>query len=233
MDFEKFKREVKFKKKSILFISVFMIIIFTISITYVIKIEDDGIVIVPGKNETETNSFTGNNTEKEIEEKIEQIKIYVVGAVKNPGVVSVERGSILDTVIKAAGGFTEDAAIDKINLVYELFENVMIRIKTNKEVDAEQEEYTNRHTSQGIEVIREIDNSIVIGGGSQTNIKIDINRATLEQLKTLPGIGDSTAANIITYRQRNGNFRRIEDIKNVSGIGDKKFEDIRELITVN
>lgn len=67
---------------------------------------------------------------------------------------------------------------------------------------------------------------------STKNAKVNINTATQAQLETLSGIGPSTATKIIAYRQENGKFKKIEDIKNVSGIGDSKFEKIKDYITV-
>lgn len=83
------------------------------------------------------------------------------------------------------------------------------------------EEYINDEA--GIQVIQNDNN--------KTN-KININKATSEELSTLPGIGESTAMKIINYRQENGKFNAIEDIKNVPGIGDAKFESLKELISV-
>ena len=77
-----------------------------------------------------------------------------------------------------------------------------------------------------------IKDDIVSKDTTNNSAKININTATIEELDTLPGVGEATANKILNHRKENGNFKSIEEIKNVNGIGDKKFENIRELISV-
>ena len=77
-----------------------------------------------------------------------------------------------------------------------------------------------------------IRDSIEANSKSESN-KININLATIKELEDLPGVGEATANKIVRYRDENGNFKSIEEIKNVNGIGDKKYEDLKELISIN
>lgn len=141
----------------------------------------------------------------------EIIYIYVdiKGAVAYPGVYKLEKASRLFQVVNLAGGLKEDADSNAINLSMILSDQDVIYVPFIGE------EYPN--------IIDQIDNDV---GGV-----ININTATIEQLQQLPGIGPSTAQKIIDYRNENGSFQSIEDIMNVSGIGESTFENIKESIT--
>ncbi|MBT9130789.1 MAG: ComE operon protein 1 [candidate division WS2 bacterium] len=136
-----------------------------------------------------------------------EIVVSLAGAVNNPGVYTLKAGDRLYQVIELAGGFTEEAATENVNLARLLIDEDHIYIPKKGEV-------TDNPSSP------------TTGG------KININTATQVSLETLPGIGPALASRIISYRQTNGPFKTIEEIKEVSGIGDKRFEDIKDLITV-
>ena len=176
---------------------------------------EDGIV---------TNEST--NTVEEVEE--EMIIVHVSGEVKEPGIVKLKEGERIADAIEKAGGATDDADLSKLNLAYVLEDGVKVRIpKKNEEENAG--EYVSEES--GEEVIQE--GSVEAEENTQTTSKVvNINKANQEELMTLPGIGESTAQKIIDYRKENGNFQTIEDIKNVSGIGDSKFNQIKSLIKV-
>ena len=176
---------------------------------------EDGIV---------TNEST--NTVEEVEE--EMIIVHVSGEVKEPGIVKLKEGERIADAIEKAGGATDDADLSKLNLAYVLEDGVKVRIpKKNEGENAG--EYVSEES--GEEVIQE--GSIEAEETTQTTNKVvNINRANQEELMTLPGIGEATAQKIIDYRKENGNFQTIEDIKNVSGIGDSKFNQIKSLIKV-
>ena len=133
---------------------------------------------------------------------------------------------------KRHGGVKEDAYIEDINLAYKLEDGMKIYIPTKQEKDSnnimeipkteETEKYVT--SSSGVSTKEETEKN--------EKQKININTATQTQLETLPGIGPSTAIKIITYRKEKGKFKTIEDIKEVNGIGDSKFEKIKDYITV-
>lgn len=145
-----------------------------------------------------------------------EISVYVVGAVRNPGVFTLPKGSLIEHAVQAAGGFTEDSDREAVNLVYVINTNTMIRIPTKEDTD--------KNWLPGTETEN--------GENPSTQSKVNINTAGLSQLCTLPGIGESTAQKIISYREKNGAFRSPEDIKNVSGIKDARYETIKDMICV-
>ena len=123
------------------------------------------------------------------------------GEVMYPGIYKVEVGSLIVDVINLAGGITDEANIDNINLVSSIDTNIKLIIPSN---------------------------NIEIGESKLVNL----NTASLQQLTTLPKIGESKAKAIIEYREKTGGFKTIEEIKNISGIGESLYEAIKEYITV-
>lgn len=154
-----------------------------------------------------------NKIENDSEIKKEKIKVHIAGSVVNEGIIELEEGDRIADAIKEAGGTTADANLNKINLAYKLQDGQKIYIPNQNEEDEQN------------------DNEDIITNINETN-KININTATQTELEALPGIGPSTAIKIINYRNTNGKFKKIEDIKNVPGIGEAKFQNIEEQITV-
>ncbi|MFO7154312.1 MAG: helix-hairpin-helix domain-containing protein [Caldicoprobacter oshimai] len=146
---------------------------------------------------------------------LKKIKVYIVGAVRYPGVIEVEEGSRLIDVLELAGGATEEADLEKVNLALRVQDEGMYKIPKIGEELLEQNPAVSGTTSE------------------QGQQKVNINTADEATLDTLPGIGPSKAKRIIEYREQNGPFKSVEEIKNVSGIGDKTFEQLKDLITVN
>ncbi|HER23602.1 MAG TPA: hypothetical protein ENO17_00830 [Candidatus Atribacteria bacterium] len=149
--------------------------------------------------------------------------IHVAGAVKNPGVYQLKPTDRIIDAVKIAGGATEKANLDLINLAALLKDGqkIIIPYKTYSEA--------------GEEIKANINNPVVSAYSSSplSNLpKININTANAVMLQTLSGIGPVLSEKIIEYRNQNGLFGVIEDIKNVSGIGEKKFEGIKDLICV-
>jgi len=142
-----------------------------------------------------------------------KIGVYVVGAVLNPGVYFLPQGSRVADALEAAGGATEEADLVRVNLA--------------KRVYDEEEIYVPRLGEENPPLLSPLGSS-----GGQAGGKININTATAAELETLPGIGPVLAQRIVDYRKANGPFATIEDIKNVSGIGEGIFEEIKELIFV-
>lgn len=139
------------------------------------------------------------------------VYVHVAGAVNEPGLYAMDDGARLQDAIEAAGGFADDAQQESVNLARAVADGEQI-VVTRKSEAAEAA-------------------PAVSSGGAATG-KVNINTADAAALTTLDGVGDATAAKIIAYREANGPFKRIEDIKEVSGIGDKKFEGMKDSITV-
>jgi competence protein ComEA len=148
-----------------------------------------------------------------------EIMVYITGAVKNPGVYSLLEGQRLMDAIEKAGGFLSDADLLSVNLAKRLNDEDAYYIPRINEVD---ETGQNVHSSKG-----NFAGTLLFDDG-----KININTADVKELETLPGIGPQTAKKIIDYRNENGPFMSIEEIKNVSGIGEAKFENMKEKIKV-
>ena len=140
----------------------------------------------------------------------------------------LKEGSRIIDVLDMAGGALEDADLNLLNLAEKIFDEQKIYIpKIGEEIDKSQIKVENR--DDGELKVHTANNSVK----NSTNNLININTASLDQLQSLPGIGAVIAQNIIDYRNSQGPFRSIEEIKNVSRIGDKTFEKIKDKITVN
>lgn len=169
-----------------------------------------------------------NNIEQE-QEKIEnKIKVHVAGYVEEEGMVELAEGARIADALEAAGGATLEADLSRVNLAYVLQDGQKIYIPSILEVEEEEEEE---------EYITEESGGVILEEGeeeknNEAEGKVNINTATQTELETLNGIGPSTASKIIEYRKQNGNFQSIEEIQNVSGIGDSKYESIKDDICV-
>lgn len=187
---------------------------------------------------TETKEEVVEEVEETKEEETEEItyKVDIKGSVKKPGVYEVKENTRVTDVIQLAGGLLKDANTDTINLSKKVTDEMVIIIYSNDEIT----EYKNTNTSKYESVTvtctcPDTSNDACIEKQEETKTntttKININTATKEELTTLSGIGESKAEAIIEYRTETP-FQTIEDIKNVSGIGDSAFEKIKDLITV-
>ena len=161
-------------------------------------------------------------------ETVRLISVYICGEVRNPGIYEAPQGAMLNDIIEDAGGLTENASVNNINLVYQITGNMSIYIPSEDEI---------KNGFTGGDIIRQ-DGVYVWGnssGGSSdpggSTLMVNINTAALDELKSLPGIGEVTAQAIIDYRNTTP-FSAIEDIKNVTGIGDSKFNRIKDYICV-
>lgn len=150
----------------------------------------------------------------------EQVVVFVSGAVAAPGVYSLAQGSRVQDAVKAAGGFSEGAATDSMNLARVLQDGEQVDVITQEEADAG----TVPAGSQGA--------GTTSAGKGQAAALVDINAADASQLETLPGIGPSTAQKIVADRESNGPFPTKEDLMRVSGIGEKKYDSLKDLICV-
>lgn len=177
------------------------------------ELEENGI------EKIEKGAEAGEETinEKLVEEEAVPTTLFIdiKGAVKHPGVYEITTGKRVIDAVDEAGGFNEEADSNSVNLAQLLTDQMVIYVaKVGEEINDVGE------------------NILEQGEETQAGQVININRAELSELIELNGIGDAKAGNIITYREENGNFESIEEIKEVSGIGDKIFEGIKEEITV-
>jgi len=167
-----------------------------------------------------------NITTKKITTEKESFYVDVKGNVKNPGVYKFEENERVKDAIEKAGGLTKNANTNNINLSQKLHNEMVIYVYSNNDIK-NNNKILDCNTICETNVI-EINNCI-----EDTNNKlININTATIEELLTLTGIGESKAKNIIEYRETNGNFKTIDELKNISGIGESLFDNIKDKITI-
>ena len=161
----------------------------------------------------------GNEEQEDGEEK-ENAEIYVDvgGAVVHPGVVNIAEGSRVFEAVQAAGGTTSEAETKYINMASECTDGQKLYIPTAEEAEKAAE------NGESAELFS-TDFSDGDPAGTERE-KVNVNTATSEELQTLDGIGPSMAQRIIEYRQANGNFKAVEDLTNVSGIGEKTLEKL-------
>ena len=208
------------KQKIVLIIIISIITLGVAYYTYIMKTNDE-FNVEEQSLEVEKDTEEENN---EVKEEKSKIIIHVSGAVVNEGIVELEEKARVADAIEAAGGVTEDAYMRNINLASLLEDGMKVYIPTKEEVMQKEE------NSDYI-----IGSNNIIGNNnveSKKSGKVNINTATKEELDTLPGVGELTANKIISYREENGKFKSIEEIKEVSGIGDSKFEQIKDLIEI-
>lgn len=173
-------------------------------------------------SENTTKNIQTENTKEMAENSNNQIIIHITGAVKKTGILKLNKGSRIADAIEKAGGNKEDANLDEVNLAYVLEDGQKIYIPSKK--DNTKKEY----------VTSESGNNVIAENATSKkgeNKKVNINTATQSELENLPGVGESIASKIIEYREQNGKFGKIEDLQNVKGIGDAKFNNIKEHVT--
>jgi len=190
-------------------------------------------IIVKNDNSLE---LTKNN-EMEQEEIINVCTVDIKGAIKNPGVYLTECSNNINDVIILAGGLLENSDTSVINLAKKITDEMVIIIYTKEEVKNSNIVDTVVKTIEKECICPNIQNDGCINEEITSNINqnnnslININNASLEELLTLPGIGESKAKAIIKYREEQGKFNIIDEILNVDGIGSKLYEEIKAYIT--
>lgn len=220
------------EKKKIGILSILVVVLIICGFTYIrsgfkeLKKNDTESIFVDAEidndlaKEEDSKSSNGKK-ESTIQLKEKNIVVEIKGEVKKPDVYTLDEESIVKDLIDMAGGITEEANLSNINRAKKLQNHELIYISNineahiNGTIDSELNGITNSTVNQG-----------------SSNGKININYATLEQLKELNGIGEAKAKKIIEYREKNGGFKSLEDMKNVDGIGEKMFEKIKEQIEI-
>ena len=226
------------EKYKIILIFLFFLFVILISFLFYYYKKDDII---------EEISYFEQEENYEEEAILEKIKVDIKGQIKSPGVYELDRESRVIDVIDMAGGFTEHYNAKYLNLSKKIEDQMVIIVYSNDEIKTfeNNEKETDFFETKCdcpdnindacIEdgLTEGIYNSQMDDGTSQENtLKVSINTATLEELMTLTGIGQSKAEAIIEYREQNGKFEFIEDILNVSGIGESVYSKIKDNIKV-
>lgn len=170
--------------------------------------------------QTEVTTVSKDSTDKkedknQKEEVVEQdlITVDVKGAVKSPGIYDLPVGSRINDAVQKAGGLIDNADSKSINLAQKISDEALVYVPTKEEV-ANQESYSN-------------------ATGNKESKKVNLNKASLEELKQVKGLGAKRAQDIIDHRETNGKFKSVDELKKVSGIGAKTIEKLKEYVTVD
>lgn len=191
--------------------------------------------VMSNKKEKKDEVIVEKSLEKKEVEKEELLQVDIKGEIINPGIYELDNDSRVIDVINKAGGLTENANTSVINLSKKITDEMVIIIYSNEEVN--DFKTTKEIEEQVIEKCIQKDENSLINDAciendkNEVTGKININTASLEELMKLPGVGESKAKSIIEYRETKSKFNTIEDIKNVNGIGDNLFAQIKENIT--
>ena len=235
----------KYIRKNIKIITIILILLLTIGLI-ILKIylnnksskEETPLEIVEEQKEKEESD------EQEEQPQQELVYVDIKGAVKTPGVYEIENNKKVIDVINLAGGLLDNADTSLINLSKQVTNEMVIIIYTKEEIKNSKKDNT------VIKVIDKECNCPKITNDSciennkddkdkndettleETSSKVNINKASLEELLAISGIGENKAKAIIDYRKEKGKFNNIEEIKQVSGIGEALYEKIKEHITI-
>ena len=159
-----------------------------------------------------------SSTEKEVkEEPVEQdlITVDVKGAVKSPGIYDLPVGSRVNDAVQKAGGLTEQADSKSLNLAQKVSDEALVY------VPAKGEEVASEETGSGAP------------SSTSKDKKVNLNKASMEELKQVKGLGGKRAQDIIDHRESNGKFKSVDELKKVSGIGAKTIEKLKDYVTVD
>ena len=176
------------------------------------------------ENSSFSNSNEANKSEKDVE--VKEITVYISGQVAKEGVVTLSSDKRLADAVEKLGGLTKNADTNNINLAMKLEDEKHYIIPKEGEV------IQNNSDSTQVTSNKDNNSSNNATQSDSQGSKININTADLKELDDIPGVGEATANKILSYRDENGEFKSIEEIKNVNGIGDKKFENMKDLICV-
>ncbi|HFU3725048.1 TPA: helix-hairpin-helix domain-containing protein [Streptococcus suis] len=180
------------------------------------KSDQTGLTDFPQTEQTSNSSELVEETSTEVSEKPSQLVVDVKGAVAKPGLYTLAAGARVNDAVDAAGGLTSQADPKSINLAQKLSDEAVVYVASKDE---------------NISVVASTTASSAMSQEGNES-KVNLNTATEADLQTISGIGAKRAADIIAYREANGDFKSVDDLNNVSGIGDKTMESIRPYVTV-
>ena len=241
---EKFKKIItKIKKidKDYVIIGVIVIAVIIFMIINLGKIKEfenkdnDKIINVESSINTDNDKNEENKEQKDDNGKEQIVNgggifVHIDGYINNPGVYEIKENDRIKTLIDKAGGFKEGYSIKNINLAAKLSDGDKIYIPSVSEEKVSENNNNNNINSSGKgQNVKTDRNNVSV---MKNNSKININTANISELKQITGIGESTANKIIDYRENVGKFKKIEDIKEVKGIGDAKYESLKNKITI-
>ncbi len=177
---------------------------------------------IPTQGPTEESTFSATAYDS-----VPSVFVHVCGEVNLPGVYELPEGSRVNAAVESAGGFTDKADRAYLNLARVIEDGERIYVPSKKET--EKLSYEENISGTGLEMSTE---AAAVSGENKGLTTININTATIDELTELPGIGESRAKDIISYRTNVSRFEKPEDIKNVSGIGEKMYERMKDYIRV-
>ncbi|HEM3696111.1 TPA: helix-hairpin-helix domain-containing protein [Streptococcus suis] len=180
------------------------------------KSDQTGLTDFPQLEQTSSSSESVEETSTEASKELSQLVVDVKGAVAKPGLYTLAAGARVNDAVKAAGGLTSQADAKSINLAQKLSDEAVVYVASKDE---------------NISVVASTAASSAMSQEGNES-KVNLNTATEADLQTISGIGAKRAADIIAYREANGGFKSVDDLNNVSGIGDKTMESIRPYVTV-
>ncbi len=239
--FEKIITKIKKIDKDYVIIGVIVIAVFIFMIINLGKIKEfenkdnDKIINVESSINTDDDKSEENKEQKDDNSKEQIVNgggifVHIDGYINNPGVYEIKENDRIKTLIDKAGGFKEGYSIKNINLAAKLSDGDKIYIPSvSEEKNSENNNNININSSGKGQNVKADRNNVSI---MKNNSKININTANISELKQITGIGESTANKIIDYRENVGKFKKIEDIKEVKGIGDTKYESLKNKITI-
>lgn len=203
------------KRKDKIIMGLIIVVVALFANNYVKNNEDDLLGSEISLLDTSSDALSPADEDENVE--INEMKVYISGEISKEGVYEFEDGDRLDDLIKKAGGLTENANAKDLNLAMKLEDEMKIYIPSIYEISSDD-------TADTIPIISS-------DSKDSSKDKININKASKEELMSLPNIGDKRADSILEYRESN-TFETIEDIKNVNGIGEKFYQSLKDLITV-
>ncbi|AOY76880.1 helix-hairpin-helix domain-containing protein [Clostridium formicaceticum] len=207
----------KLNHRQKLIMIIFIVIVFAF-IFYTNQLKRKKEIYILSESQQET-VIEYQESQNETKTRKPTIIVHVEGEVIQPGVYELPEESRVFHAIEAAGGLKSTADRKQVNLAKKILDEEKIYIPT------EEENLPNSSLDQVVSQATIVTTSVGSNG-------LDINKASKEELESLPGIGNTLAQRIIDYRSEKGGFQRIEELQNVSGIGEKKFSEIKDKITV-